>query len=112
MRNYDCVTCRFCKKIIRRTKPQLLCAYGRYGNEPEGGYPIAWIKKCDKQTEYEYCPHCDSEIEVQLKETEYKVKCPNCDKTTFACSKCMANNPSGNCDWDEATNQCFRTRSK
>jgi hypothetical protein len=51
MRNYDCASCPFVKKIKRVTKPMYLCTRGRYANTPDGGYPVAWIKKCDYDTE-------------------------------------------------------------
>ncbi len=51
MRNYDCVSCPFSKQIKRTTKPMLLCTRGRYKDAPDGGHPIAWIKKCEYNEE-------------------------------------------------------------
>lgn len=51
MRNYDCVSCPFSKQIKRTTKPMLLCSRGRYKDAPNGGHPIAWIKKCEYNEE-------------------------------------------------------------
>lgn len=66
MRNYDCVCCQYCRKIVRKTKPQLLCAYGRYGKEPEGGYPVAWIKKCEYDKEQKMTNNADTRKTAQM----------------------------------------------
>ncbi len=47
MRLQDCTGCPFSKKTIPHTKPVWLCTLGRYKNTPDGGYPCAWIKKCE-----------------------------------------------------------------
>ena len=44
MRNYECAACPYCQKVIRKTKPMLLCMRERYAHF--GGHPIAYIKKC------------------------------------------------------------------
>ena len=42
---------------------------------------------------YEYCPHCDTEVEL---DAELKVQtCPNCGKRIATCSMCRA------CDTEE-----------
>ncbi len=48
MRLQDCTGCPFSKKTIPHTKPLYLCSYGRYKDTPEGGFPCAWIKKCER----------------------------------------------------------------
>jgi hypothetical protein len=47
MKLENCTGCPYSHKTIPRTKPVWLCSYGRYKDAPGGGYPCAWIKKCE-----------------------------------------------------------------
>lgn len=47
MKLEKCTGCPYSHKTIPRTKPMWLCSYGRYKEAPGGGYPCAWIKKCE-----------------------------------------------------------------
>lgn len=52
------------------------------------------IEKPNGDTTSEYCPHCDTVVEL---EPELKVqKCPNCGKRIVACSMCRAADAPGN----------------
>lgn len=55
---------------------------------------------------YEYCPHCDTEVEL---DAELKVQtCPNCGKRIATCSMCRA------CDTEEnyCTHCCLSYQAK
>ena len=59
----------------------------------------------DERTTDEYCPHCDSEVEISAIEPD---ECPNCGVVILPCSTCFdEDGRSLKCDWTEEK-RCWR----
>lgn len=62
-----------------------------------------------KRTVYEYCPHCEDEIEMEwdVENDGYQTVCPNCGKTLMLCDECLHGEGScGQCDFNRKTGRC------
>lgn len=56
-----------------------------------------------KQTLYEWCPYCETEIHVlwDIELQGYLTKCPSCGHNLLLCGECK-----DNCDYDHRTDLC------
>lgn len=56
-----------------------------------------------KQTLYEWCPYCETEIHVlwDIELQGYLTKCPSCGHNLLLCGECK-----NNCDYDHRTDLC------
>ena len=58
----------------------------------------------DNNKTYEFCPHCDTEVEL---DADLKVqRCPNCGKHIVTCSMCHAYNCDIGIDTDGFCTHC------
>ncbi|MCI9226032.1 MAG: hypothetical protein HFE91_11300 [Acutalibacter sp.] len=56
----------------------------------------------------EYCPHCESEIEMRW-DTDtrgFKAFCPVCGKRLMLCDECRHTERGGSCDYSSETDSC------
>ena len=60
----------------------------------------------------EFCPHCESEIEMRWNtDTDgYQAFCPVCGNRLMLCDECRHTEGTSRCDYDSATDTCFRNR--
>lgn len=60
----------------------------------------------------EWCPHCESEIEMRWKTDEngYRAFCPVCGNRLMLCDECRHTEGTAPCDYDRETDTCFRSR--
>ena len=61
----------------------------------------------------EMCPHCENEIEMRWNTDVlgYKAFCPVCGERLMLCDECRHTAETGRCDYDSATDTCFRNRN-
>ena len=59
----------------------------------------------------EYCPHCESEVEIHGWNTErdgYQAFCPYCGEVLMLCDECHQEAGRDVCNYDTKTGTCFR----
>ena len=56
----------------------------------------------------EWCPHCESEIEMtwNVEDRGYKAFCPVCGKLLMLCDECQHADDALPCDYDRETDSC------
>lgn len=62
----------------------------------------------------EWCPHCESEIEMtwDTKIQGYKAFCPVCGNRLMLCDECQHSEGAQPCDYDRATDSCRHNRAR
>lgn len=56
----------------------------------------------------EWCPHCESEIEMtwNVDDRGYKAFCPVCGKRLMLCDECQHADDALPCDYNQETDSC------
>lgn len=62
----------------------------------------------------EWCPHCESEIEMtwNVEDRGYKAFCPVCGKRLMLCDECQHADDALPCDYDRETDSCRFNQKK